>query len=114
MKLGQSSHKMYSNNIVIFQASMTILNACTKKTGNLLKAVRIYICMYSRMSGYTQGCILTIDMYVRTEGKTEEKYLVDGLFIFLRVLTSIFWMDAKIFFSKLFFFDSTGRLPQGM
>ena len=29
---------MYSNNIVNFQESMTILNACTKKSGNLLNA----------------------------------------------------------------------------
>ena len=35
IKIGQSSHKMYSNNIVNFQESMTILNACTKKSGNL-------------------------------------------------------------------------------
>ena len=41
IKLGQSSHKMYSNNILNFQESMTILNACTKKSGNLLKAPRI-------------------------------------------------------------------------
>ena len=40
IKIGQSSHKMYSNNIVNFQESMTILNACTKKSGNLLKAPR--------------------------------------------------------------------------
>ena len=38
MKIGQSSHKMYSNNIVNFQESTRILNACTKKSGNLLKA----------------------------------------------------------------------------
>ena len=38
IKIGQSSHKMYSNNILNFQESMTILNACTKKVGNLLKA----------------------------------------------------------------------------
>ena len=38
LKIGQSSHKMYSNNIVNFQESMTNLNACTKKSGNLLKA----------------------------------------------------------------------------
>ena len=31
VKIGQSSHKMYSNNILNFQESMTILNACTKK-----------------------------------------------------------------------------------
>ena len=31
---------MYRNNLVNFQASTTILNACTKKSGNLLKAPR--------------------------------------------------------------------------
>ena len=30
IKIGQSSHKMYSNNILNFQESTTILNACTK------------------------------------------------------------------------------------
>ena len=30
IKIGQSSHKMYSNKIVNFQESTTILNACTK------------------------------------------------------------------------------------
>ena len=35
IKIGQSPHKMYSNNIVNFQESTTILNACTNKTGNL-------------------------------------------------------------------------------
>ena len=32
---------MYSNNIVNFQESTTILNAYTKKSGNLLKAPRV-------------------------------------------------------------------------
>ena len=35
IKIGQSSHKMYSNNILNFQESTTILNANTKKSGNL-------------------------------------------------------------------------------
>ena len=30
-KIGQSSHKMYSNNKLNFQEPTTILNACTKK-----------------------------------------------------------------------------------
>ena len=38
IKIGQSSHKTYSNNILNFQESTTILNASTKKSGNLLKA----------------------------------------------------------------------------
>ena len=42
LKICQSSHKMYSNNIVNFQESMTILNASTKKSGNLLNARRIW------------------------------------------------------------------------
>ena len=41
LKIGQSSHKMYSNNIVNFQESTTILNAHTKKSVNLLKAPHI-------------------------------------------------------------------------
>ena len=42
IKIGQSSHKTYSNNILNFQESTTILNACTKKSGNLLNAPRIF------------------------------------------------------------------------
>ena len=38
LKMGQWSHKVYSNNLVNFQESTTILNACTKKSENLLKA----------------------------------------------------------------------------
>ena len=41
INIGQSSHKMYSNNILNFQVSMTILNAGTKKSGNLLNTLRI-------------------------------------------------------------------------
>ena len=37
IQIGQSSHKMYSNNIVNFQESTTILNACTKKVWKLIK-----------------------------------------------------------------------------
>ena len=41
IKIGQSSHKMYSNKILNFQESTTILNACIKKSGNLSYAPRI-------------------------------------------------------------------------
>ena len=34
---------MYNNNIVNFQESTTILNACIKKSGNLLKAPRTFV-----------------------------------------------------------------------
>ena len=40
IKIAQSSHKMYSNNILNFEESTTILDAWTKKSGNLLNAPR--------------------------------------------------------------------------
>ena len=39
IKIGQSSHKIYSNNIVNFPEFTTIFDACTKKSGNLLNAL---------------------------------------------------------------------------
>ena len=46
LKIGQSSHKMYSNNIVNFQESTTILNAHTKKIWKLIVCTS-YIMMNS-------------------------------------------------------------------
>ena len=40
IKIDQSFHKMYSNNVLNFQESTTNLNACPKRSGNLLKAPR--------------------------------------------------------------------------
>ena len=40
IKIDLSSHKMYSNNIVNFQESTWNLNACRKKSGNLLNVPR--------------------------------------------------------------------------
>ena len=42
IKTGQSSYKMYINNILNFQESTAILNACTKRSGNLLNAPCIW------------------------------------------------------------------------
>ena len=47
IEIGQSSHKMYSNNIENFQESTTIFNACAKKSGNLLNAPRKYKSIFS-------------------------------------------------------------------
>ena len=46
IKIGQSSHKMYSNKILNFQVSTKNLAVCTKKFGNFLKAPRIYSFRY--------------------------------------------------------------------
>ena len=40
IKIGQSSHKTYSNNLVNSQESTTNLNACTKTSGKLLNTPR--------------------------------------------------------------------------
>ena len=40
IKIGQSSHKMYSNNLANFQESTTIVNACIKKQGKFLNSSR--------------------------------------------------------------------------
>ena len=49
IKIGQSSHKMYSNNILYFQESMTILNVHTKKVWKIIvctSCIHIYIYIY--------------------------------------------------------------------
>ena len=46
IKIGQSSHMMYSNNRLNFPESKTILNVCSKKSVSLLKAPYIYIYIY--------------------------------------------------------------------
>ena len=40
IKIGRSSHKMYSNNILNFQVSTTILNARTKESGKVPRTVQ--------------------------------------------------------------------------
>ena len=50
IKIGQSPHKIYSNNILNFQESTTIVKACTKMYGSLLEAPRIYIYIYIYIS----------------------------------------------------------------
>ena len=53
LKIGQSSHTMYSNNIVNFQESTTISNACTKKSGNLLNTPRSFVIIISLHSWFS-------------------------------------------------------------
>ena len=46
IKIGQSCHKMYSNNILNFQESTTILNACTKKVWKLIEGTTYFYLGY--------------------------------------------------------------------
>ena len=53
IKIGQASHIMYSNSIVNFQESMTILNVYTKKVWKVIEGttyIYIYIYIYIYMS----------------------------------------------------------------
>ena len=43
IKIGQSPHKMYSNNVVNFHESTTILNTCTKKSMETYWRHRVYM-----------------------------------------------------------------------
>ena len=69
---------MYSNNILNLQETTTILNVCTKKSGNLLKVPRTCVCMLVRVYTNVYGCELTKVMnarfgvyaYVHTEAET--------------------------------------------
>ena len=50
INIGQSSHEMYSNNIVNFQESTTILNACTKKVWKLIEGTIYFAIKMSAQS----------------------------------------------------------------
>ena len=69
LKIGQSSHKMYSNNILNFQESTTILNACTEKVGKLIEGttyicINTYIHIYMYIHTHKHICMYThIYMY---------------------------------------------------
>ena len=95
IKIGQSSHTMYSNNIVNAQESTPILNACTKKKScNLLNAPRIIIIIFlvSFYNSFSSN-FLNISTIVK-------KVLVPWLGNRKRTITTTF----MIIFSLLFLF----------
>ena len=63
IKIGQSSHKMYSNKILNFQESTTILNACTKKSGTLLNAPHSFVMCCLKIVSY---CVVIILRVIKT------------------------------------------------
>ena len=64
IKIGQSSHKMYSNNIINIQKSTAVLNAWTKKSGNLLNSPRIYRTFYAFFVVYIYIYIVQIGIVI--------------------------------------------------
>ena len=94
IKIGQSFHKMYRNNIVNFQESMTILNAYTKKVWKLIQCTMyIYINIY--IYKYTPTCThmhththththIYIYMYIYPERKKERKWeILELTFVYI-------------------------------
>ena len=64
MKISQSFYKIYSNNIVNYQESTTMLNARTKMSGNLLNALRIYVCLSVSVGKHVYPINVCVYVYV--------------------------------------------------
>ena len=87
IKISQSSHKMYSNKILNFQESTTILNACTKKSGNLLKAPYIYLYTHTHTDAYIYIYIYIYILHAHTDA-----YIYIYIYIYTHTIT-----DAHIY-----------------
>ena len=68
IRIGQSSHEMYSNNIVNFQESRVILNANTKKFWKLMHLVS---CIYTCEHVYVYISLSNIYIYIYTHTPTQ-------------------------------------------
>ena len=85
--IGQSSHKMYSNNIVNFQVSTTILNACTKKVWKLIEYstyththTNIYIYIYTHTHTHTHTYKwVCVYVHIRISSHVDCMHLFDSL-----------------------------------
>ena len=68
IKIGQSSHKMYSNKLLNFQESTTILNPCTKKVWNLIECTTYFIqCKCCSLCCYASFYIFGSDVVNETQ-----------------------------------------------
>ena len=76
IKIGQSSHKMYSNNILNFQESTTVLNACTKKVCKLIERTSYVSIIYLSLRKHSH--------YTRDENQ--------NFFICRSFLLKLLWM----------------------
>ena len=61
---------MYSNNILNFQEPTTILNAYTKKSGNILNVPRVYIYIYIERE--REGRVREREMNIQIDFKSYE------------------------------------------
>ena len=85
INIGQSSHKMYSNNILNFQESTTILNAHTKKVWKLI-IYTLYVCLCVCVYIYIY---IYIYIYTHTHIQTQT-YMCVYIDICMRVYVCIY------------------------
>ena len=85
VEIGQSSHKTYSNNIVNFQESTTILNTCTKKCLETYWMHHVYIYIYIYIYNKKQEKIIKIIKQIFLL-MYKEKYLKETVLWFLMLL----------------------------
>ena len=103
LKIGQSSHKMYSKDIVNSQESMTILNACTKKSGKLLNAPHIYvrvceyIYIYIYIYMFTKYACLIKKRHWLVSSVMSFCWVIAGFQVFQRNTLLASWNPLKIF-----------------
>ena len=72
LKIGQSSHKMYCNNILNFLESTAILDACTKKVWILIEFTTYVCCLLSynpNPKGHSARCFFWSDIKQQTDGE---------------------------------------------
>ena len=110
IKIDQSSHKMYSNNIVNFQESTTILKAFSKKSGNLLNAphthththIYVYHCFYCWL-------IFTQKLYLFKYLKTIDEFIIIIILLICEFFdSSVTWWSSTGVWVTTSLFKSPG------
>ena len=93
IKIGQSSHKMYSNNILNFQVSTTILNACTKIVWKHIEGTTYNIACWFSTIHYTMIASLTQTCVLKTEWIRiiDTIYYLSNRFHKIRLLKILFY-----------------------
>ena len=82
IKISQLSHKMYSNNILNFQETTAILNACTKKVFKLIEGttyIYIYIYKYVYVIDTTMLYMYSIYIFLYCHPQTDG-FIISQLF----------------------------------
>ena len=99
IKIGQPPHKMYSNNIVNFQESTVILNACTKKSQE-----PYWMNHVEGMFFYSLLFLIFVSVWIVKSQK------IEGVFPFPLVLVSVYTIFT-IWYSIVFTYIPMKLMP---